>query len=81
MVCGKLNLRPALVSMKRSLHQFAREPGFVREFSELKVCVHGSHSCTCMCMHVWDIPLDVQCTCRPHHSDMWQICPMVLPEA
>lgn len=35
-VCGKLNLRPALVSMKRSLHQFAREPGFVREFSELK---------------------------------------------
>ena len=40
-VCGKLSFRPALVTMKRCLHEQARERGFISHLSELKVSPGG----------------------------------------
>ena len=40
-VCGKLSFRPALVTMKRCLHEQAREHGFISHLSELKVSPGG----------------------------------------
>ena len=37
MVCGKLSFRPALVTMKKCLHEHAKEHGFISQLSELKV--------------------------------------------
>ena len=37
MVCGKLSFRPALVTMKKCLHEHAKECGFISQLSELKV--------------------------------------------
>ena len=36
-VCGKFSFRPALLTMKRCLHEQAKECGFISHLSELKV--------------------------------------------